>query len=57
MLAENLRNNKPENDHTFFMTQEMASNIDIIWNDDQIPTIMDICMDNPRQYYLMDSAP
>jgi len=57
MLAEHLRNNKPENDHTFHMTEEMAENIDIIWNDEQIPTIMDMCMDNPQQYYLMDSAP
>jgi len=57
MLAEHLRNNKPENDHTFHMTEEMAENIDLIWNDEQIPTIMDMCMDNPQQYYLMDSAP
>jgi len=57
MLAEHLRNNKPENDHTFHMTEEMAENIDLIWNDERIPTIMDICMYNPQQYYLMDSAP
>jgi guanine nucleotide-binding protein subunit alpha len=56
-LAEYLRNNKPENDHTFHMTEDMAEKIDIIWNDEQIPTIMDMCMDNPQQYYLMDSAP
>lgn len=57
MLAEHMRNNKPENDHTFYMTEEMAENIDLVWNDEQIPHIMDICMDNPQQYYLMDSAP